>query len=249
MRGWGHKVVLVTSGAVGLGRSEIKNALESTSRVRKTTEFTADLTKNKSICATIGQSTLMEKYKCEFRKYGIVVGQTLLAGRQDYKKELTRSTLAASIESGILQVINANDAVYDEQLKIGDNDTLSAEVARIIGADKLILVTDEAGFFKNYADKDRREFVNTVGSGEIGALYSHVDMGAGAKGGTGKMKTKLDAARIATKCADVYIVSNKEIGNLTDLVNGKGVRATHFLRTKKKALLSFLTKTKQAERT
>ena len=230
MKGAKHQVVLVTSGACGLGKSELIEGGE--------TELACD----KAICATVGQSSLMELYKREFRKHRIVVGQTLLAGKQDYKKEMTGSTLNKSLESGLLQIVNANDAVYDEQMRIGDNDTLSAEVARIVKADKLVMVTDTDGFYKDFKNEKLRTLVTNAEAGEINGLYRHVDMDSGSKGGTGKMKTKLDAAKIATKSGvDTYIVSNCEMNNLSRLVEGdKSVVATYFEKAKKGSLQQFV---------
>lgn len=217
----GHTVTLVTSGACGLGRSELLKSEDEQTRM---------LANDKQQCAIVGQPSLMALYKQEFIKHNIIAGQTLLAGRQDFGREITHSALHKSMDNGLLQIINANDAVYDEQMRIGDNDTLSAEVAKLLEADRLLLVTDEVGFFENYKDEKLRKLVTNANARQINNLYKHVEMDSGSKGGTGKMKTKLDAAKTATRSGcDVDIVSNSEIDNLLRIIEGDcSVQTTHF---------------------
>jgi glutamate 5-kinase len=232
----GHSVALVTSGAVGLGGREIQ----------KRSAFEFDLVWNKSVCASVGQSLLMERYNREFRKHGILTGQTLLAGKADYKRDATARSLYDSMKNGIVQVINANDTVFDEQIRIGDNDTLSAEVAKIVRADKLIMVTDMDGLYKNHGAVDE-ELVGKVSARGIDALYKHAggsiksSTGLWRAKGTGGMRTKLDAAKIATGAGvDTYIMSNQSLGDIARVVNGdETVRCTHFEVQKKCGIIQF----------
>ena len=180
-------VVLVSSGAVGAGMC----ALKRTTRPRTLPE--------KQACASVGQGALMALYADIFANYGISVGQVLLT-RDDFKHRSrynnARNTFEALLALGVLPIVNENDTVATDEIKVGDNDTLAALVASLIGADGLLLLSDVDGLFdKNPALPDA-QLIETVPvlSPDIAALASGE---TGSANGTGGMRTKIAAAQIA----------------------------------------------------
>ena len=195
--GDGHQVALVSSGAIVAGRQAL-----SVSRNGKDIPF-------KQVLAAVGQTRLMQMWDELFSKEDLIVAQTLLtradlADRQGYLN--ARNTLLALLERQVVPIINENDVVATEEIKIGDNDNLSALVANLIDADLLILLTDQAGL---YTADPRRHATATlihevpVISDDIVALAA----GAGTARGTGGMATKLQAARLATESGITVLVA------------------------------------------
>ena len=200
----GHQVALVSSGAIVAGRQAL-----SVSRNGKDIPF-------KQVLAAVGQTKLMQMWDELFSKEDLIIAQTLLtradlADRQGYLN--ARNTLLALLEQQVVPIINENDVVATEEIKIGDNDNLSALVANLIDADLLILLTDREGL---YTADPRRHATATlipevpVISDEILALAA----GAGTSRGTGGMTTKLQAARLATESGVTVLVA----GGTTDNV-------------------------------
>ena len=134
----GRDVVLVTSGAIATGMARL--ALPE--RPRSMPE--------KQAAAAVGQSTLMRHYEAAFKRHGIGVGQVLLTAQDisDRARYLNaRNTLRALLRFGVLPIVNENDTVAVEEIKVGDNDNLSALVASLIDADLLVLLTDVDGLY------------------------------------------------------------------------------------------------------
>lgn len=201
----GKEIILVTSGAVGLGKNKL--GVESTEAVAM-----------KQACAAIGQSRLMSIYESAFDEYNIVVAQILLT-EDDFsqrKKYLSlRTTLNKLLELGVIPIINQNDTVstieldeiYSEmQVCFSDNDKLSALVASELDADLLVILSDIDGLFdsnpKTNPDAKIIPIVEKV-TQEI------LDYGEGATaGGRGGMKTKLEAARLVTRSGGTVLVAN-----------------------------------------
>ncbi len=155
----------------------------------------------KQVLAAVGQTKLMQMWDELFSKEDLIVAQTLLtrgdlADRQGYLN--ARNTLLALLERQVVPIINENDVVATEEIKIGDNDNLSALVANLIDADLLILLTDQEGLYtadpRRHSTATLIEEVRVI-SDEILALAA----GAGTARGTGGMTTKLQAARLATE--------------------------------------------------
>jgi glutamate 5-kinase len=200
----GHQVALVSSGAIVAGRQAL-----SVSRNGKDIPF-------KQVLAAVGQTKLMQMWDELFSKEDLIVAQTLLtradlADRQGYLN--ARNTLLALLERQVVPIINENDVVATEEIKIGDNDNLSALVANLIDADLLILLTDQEGLYT--ADPRRHSTATLIRevpiiSDEILALAA----GAGTSRGTGGMMTKLQAARLATESGVTVLVA----GGTTDNV-------------------------------
>jgi glutamate 5-kinase len=210
----GHQVALVSSGAIVAGREALH-----ISRNGKDIPF-------KQVLAAVGQAKLMQKWDELFTREDVIIAQTLLtrtdlAERQGYLN--ARNTLLALLERDVVPIVNENDVVATEEIKIGDNDNLSALVANLIDADLLILLTDQAGL---YTADPRRSSTATlitevpVISDDILALAA----GAGTVRGTGGMLTKVQAARLATESGVTVLVAGGTTENvLVRAANGEQV--------------------------
>lgn len=216
VRRTGKELVLVTSGAMGIGMGKL-----GLSQRPKDTP-------TRQAAAAVGQCVLMTMYDRIFWEYGQLVAQLLLT-RHDTENNESRANLHNSferlLELGVLPIVNENDSVAVEELegKFGDNDSLSAIVARLIGADLLILMTDTDGLF----DANPREtpdarvipFVPYV-TDEILALAD----GEGSARGTGGMSTKLRAVQLASNAGIPAVIMNGSAPErLYELLAGKAV--------------------------
>lgn len=215
----GHQVAVVSSGAIVAGREALH-----VSRNGKDIPF-------KQVLAAVGQARLMQAWDQLFRTQEVIVAQTLLtradlADRQGYLN--ARNTLLALLDRNVVPIINENDVVAVEEIKIGDNDNLSALVANLIDADLLILLTDQAGLYT--ADPRRNASATLIAevpviSDEVLALAA----GAGTARGTGGMVTKIQAARLATESGITVLVAGGTIdGVLVRAVKGEAI-GTRFL--------------------
>ncbi|KAK3250941.1 hypothetical protein CYMTET_39702 [Cymbomonas tetramitiformis] len=182
----GCRVVMVTSGAVGVGGQVLGLKTRPT-----------DLPKKQALAA-IGQQALMRYYNDFLSALGLSCAQVLLtldnlANRSQYLN--ARNTFQALFEYGTIPIVNENDTVAVQELRIGDNDTLSAQVASLVGADWLFLLTDVAGLYTANPQSDPEAKLIPVVD-DLAQL--NVNVGdAGSSWGTGGMHTKLTAARIA----------------------------------------------------
>ncbi len=206
----GHEVALVSSGAIVAGRQALAVA-----RNGRDIPF-------KQVLAAVGQTRLMQMWDELFSSEDLLVAQTLLtrtdlADRQGYLN--SRNTLLALLERGVVPIINENDVVATEEIKIGDNDNLSALVANLIDADLLILLTDQAGLYT----ADPRQNASATLIPEVRVISDDVmalAAGAGTARGTGGMMTKLQAARLATESGVTVLVAGGPTENVL-------VRAAH----------------------
>lgn len=195
----GHEVVLVSSGAVGIGVSKL-----GLSEKPKTT-------KALQAAAAVGQGELMFLYDKFFSEYSIVVSQLLFTSdtikHEDSRKHLL-DTFNQLIDFGSIPIVNENDSVSVEELLNGDNDCLSADVAVLINADLLILLTDINGLYdSNPSDNKDAKLISVVEA--ITPEIEAVAGGAGKKG-TGGFATKVKAAKISTKAGIPVVVMNGE---------------------------------------
>lgn len=201
----GHEVILVTSGAVAAGRERI--GLQRRSR---------DIAQ-KQMLAAIGQSYIMHLYQQMFEMYDVPVGQTLLtkADISDRNRYLNaRNTLLTCFMHGVLPIINENDAVAVDEIKVGDNDNLSALVANLVDADLLVIATDIDGLYtadpRSNPDATLITEVNEI----TPAIYALAG-GTGSSRGTGGMITKIQAADLATKSGVEVVIAP---GALADVI-------------------------------
>ena len=197
----GKDVVLVSSGAIGVGAA----ALGMNGKP-------AELEK-KQACAAVGQARLMMIYQKLFSEYNQMAAQILMTKNtmvDNLNRKNAKNTFEELLKMGTIPIVNENDSVSTYEIQFGDNDTLSAVVAALIGADLLILLSDIDGLFTDDPNKNpNAEFIDVVEN-----LDSHFrDMGqaaTGSKVGTGGMATKLTAAEIATAAGTDMVIANGE---------------------------------------
>lgn len=218
----GHEVILVSSGAIGMGVGK----LSLPARPKDTT--------TKQACAAVGQCELMYTYDRLFTQYNHTVAQILLTGEDvehPSRRENFENTLERLLQLGALPVINENDTVATAEIKVGDNDTLGAIVARCARADLLVLLSDIDGLY----DSDPHENPDAKIIPMVGTVDEHIYALAGGKGsalGTGGMVTKLNAAVIAAEAGCEMVIANGSKPELLyDIADGKPV-GTRFLRKK-----------------
>ncbi|NGZ74295.1 glutamate 5-kinase [Saccharibacillus alkalitolerans] len=214
----GYQPLLVTSGAVAAGF----RAIGYSERPKKLHE--------KQASAAVGQALLMRAYQEELAKYGHVAAQILLTRTDFHSRKRIGSavmTIEELLERGILPIFNENDTVSVDELKFGDNDTLSALVANLVKADRLVILTDTDGLYSADPRHDPDAFkYETVD--EIDDDIYRMAGGAGTGVGTGGMRSKLDAARIATRGGvPVFVGRADESGDLAAAAEGAG-KGTHF---------------------
>ena len=213
----GREVVLVSSGAIGVGVGK----LGLKERPRETRE--------KQAVAAVGQCELMFIYDKLFGEYNHTVAQVLLTRNvmeNDHTKQNVVNTIHTLLELGIIPVVNENDTVATEELvgaNYGDNDTLSAIVAELVEADLLVLLTDIDGLYdadpRTHVEARRIPVVDIIDD-EVRALAG----GAGSKRGTGGMVTKLNAAAIAMAAGiPAVIMHGARPERLYDLLEGRPV--------------------------
>lgn len=189
-------IVIVTSGAIVSGSERLK--------FNKKPRSIPD----KQAAAAVGQSLLMMEYAKAFNEHGIIVAQILLTKDEVSDRERylnTRNTLAKLLDMGVIPIVNENDTVSVEEIKIGDNDTLSALVASLIGADVLMMLTDVDGFMMPDEDNEL-QVVH-----EIKEITQEVKDAAGhpsSQMGVGGMITKLQAAEICSDAGVVTAIAN-----------------------------------------
>lgn len=214
LRNQGKDVILVSSGAIGVGAK----ALGLFERP-KTTSM-------KQACAAVGQGQLMMVYQKLFSEYHQGSAQVLLTFDVITSEERRRNsvnTFNELLQLGIIPVVNENDTVATEEIEFGDNDTLSAIVAALVKADCLILMSDIDGLYTDdpHYNKDA-VLISEVD--EITDELRAMGKGVSTNLGTGGMATKITAATIATAVgADMVILNGENIGILSDLFQGKDV--------------------------
>lgn len=208
----GHQMILVSSGAIGVGVGKLSLPARPTDMP------------SKQACAAVGQCELMYTYDRLFMTYNHTTAQILITGadlEHASRRQNFQNTLARLLELGALPIINENDTVVtDEITSIGDNDTLAAIVACCIHADLLVLLSDIDGLYTSnphaHADARLIPLVDEI-TPEILALAD----GAGSALGTGGMRTKLHAAQMVTaEGADMVIANGAHPELLYDIAEG-----------------------------
>ncbi len=216
--GDGHQVALVSSGAIVAGRRALAGDTPETGHARDI-PF-------KQVLAAVGQARLMQCWDRLFAAEGLTVAQTLLtradlADRQGYLN--ARNTLLALLDRRVVPIVNENDVVATEEIKIGDNDNLSALVANLIDADLLVLLTDQAGLYT----ADPRSNARATLIAEVPAITDEIvalASGAGTSRGIGGMATKVQAARLATESGvDVLVAGGATEDVLLHALDGKAL--------------------------
>ncbi len=219
----GHEVILVSSGAIamGVGKLSLK-------------EKPKDIPTKQAVAA-VGQCELMYFYDKLFDEYHHTVAQILLTNddflHEDRHQNFT-NTMTRLLELGVLPIINENDTISTSEISVGDNDTLSALVAKSVGADLLVLLSDIDGLYTADPRQDKNAKLVSV----VEKITSEIESSAGGIGsslGTGGMKTKICAGKICIGAGcDMVIMNGREPMKLFDLLSGKNV-GTRFLAEKK----------------
>ncbi|MFM2308899.1 MAG: hypothetical protein RLY87_1020 [Chloroflexota bacterium] len=208
LRTQGHEVILVTSGAVAAGRE----CLSMQTRSRDVSE--------KQMLAAVGQSFIMHLYQQMFALYSVPVGQTLLtkADISDRHRYLNaRNTLLTCFAHGVLPIINENDAVAVDEIKVGDNDNLSALVANLVDAHLLLILTDIDGLYTADPRSDATATLIPSVDHITPAIYALAG-GTGSVRGTGGMITKIQAADLATQSGIDVVIAPGALPNVIERV-------------------------------
>jgi glutamate 5-kinase len=212
--GQGRQIAVVSSGAIAVGREKL--------------DF-PELPKSipaKQMLAAIGQPRLMAVYEKIFGIHGQTVAQVLLTREDisDRKRYLNaRATLEALLDQGIVPIINENDTVATEEIRIGDNDNLSALVANLIEADLLILLTDQEGIFTADPIMDSSAvLIEQIDSAEISNSIWKAVKGSHSGLGVGGMLTKLQAAETARRSGTQVVIAKGDLPDvLIRLIDGE----------------------------
>ncbi len=219
----GHQIILVSSGAIGMGVGKL--GLSSRPEDIPT----------KQAAAAVGQCELMDTYDRLFSEYHHIVAQILLTGDDfEHIDRLTnfQNTIQRLLELGVLPIINENDTVATSEIKVGDNDTLSAMVAINTGADLLVLLSDIDGLFTEDPRCNKKATLIT----EVRQLTDEILALAGGSGterGTGGMKTKLQAAKMGMENGvDMAIFNGAYPKSIYDLTEGKPVGTRFYAKEK-----------------
>jgi len=209
LRARGAEVIVVSSGAVGLGMGALGLAKRPAELARK------------QACAAVGQSLLMQTWQHGFAPHGLTVAQVLLT-HEDLRERArhlgVKATLRQLLDYGVIPVINENDTVSAAEIKFGDNDTLSALVASLIEADHLVILSTAPGLIDLKGTKQIVPVVEKI-TPEIEAMAG----GTNRAPAVGGMVSKIAAARIATKAGcGVFIAGGAEPDILEKLFSGRG---------------------------
>lgn len=215
----GHEVILVSSGAIGMGVGKLG--------LRKR----PDDMPGKQAAAAIGQCELMYIYDKMFSEYSHTVAQILLTA-EDVKNEERHqnftNTITRLLEYNVLPIINENDTISVSEIKIGDNDQLSAIVATSVQADLLVILTDMDGLYTSDPRKDpSARLIPEVD--RVDEAILKLGGSSGTSRGTGGMATKLEAAKMATEAGiDTIIVQGSDPEILYAVLDGTSFRGTRF---------------------
>ena len=215
LRNRGMDVCLVSSGAIAVGRQTLGMD-----------ERPKDIS-TKQACAAVGQARLMMIYQRLFAEYNQVAGQVLMTKNtmvNPVSRENAKNTFDELFRLGAIPIVNENDTVSTYEMQFGDNDSLSAIVASLVGADLLILLSDIDGLYTDDPRKNPKAELIPVVEKIDNRIENMAGDTVGSDVGTGGMTTKLTAARIATLSgADMIIANAKDVGVLHQIFEGKPV--------------------------
>lgn len=218
----GHQIILVSSGAIGMGVGKLNLPGKPTDMPTK------------QAAAAVGQCELMYTYDKLFLQYSHTVAQVLLTGEDvdhQERRENFENTMERLLELGALPIINENDTIATAEIKVGDNDTLGAIVACCVSADLLVLLSDIEGLYTADPRKDPEARLIPVVE-EVTPQIQALAGGVGSSLGTGGMATKLRAAKMVTAHGcDMVITNGEHPERLYDIAEGKAV-GTRFLAAK-----------------
>lgn len=210
----GKEVILVSSGAIAVGRKAI-------GMKERPTELAV-----KQACASIGQARLMMIYQKLFMEYNQTASQILMTKNtlvNEGNRENARNTFEMLLSMGAIPIVNENDTVSTYEIQFGDNDTLSAIVSALVQADLLILLSDIDGLFTDDPNRNQdARFIEYVD--RVDERFQRMAKGSASDVGTGGMSTKLGAARLATSAgADMIIANGADMGIIHRIMDGERI--------------------------
>ena len=210
----GKEVILVSSGAIAVGRKAI-------GMKERPTELAV-----KQACASIGQARLMMIYQKLFMEYNQTASQILMTKNtlvNEGNRENARNTFEMLLSMGAIPIVNENDTVSTYEIHFGDNDTLSAIVSALVQADLLILLSDIDGLFTDDPNRNPdARFIEYVD--RVDERFQRMAKGSASDVGTGGMSTKLGAARLATSAgADMIIANGADMGIIHRIMDGERI--------------------------
>ncbi|MGN6710901.1 glutamate 5-kinase [Anaerocolumna jejuensis] len=212
LRNEGKDVILVSSGAIAVGKETLGLQNRPTEKVEK------------QACAAVGQARLMMVYQKLFAEYNQVPAQILMTKYtmiNDISRENAQNTFQELFRMGVIPIVNENDTVTTDEIEFGDNDTLSAIVTALVNADLLILLSDIDGLYTD----DPRQNEEAVFIDFVERIDDRLDSMAKDSStlvGTGGMATKISAAKIATGSgADMIIANGEEINIINAIMAGE----------------------------
>jgi glutamate 5-kinase len=207
LREMGYAVVIVSSGAVACGRTELR------------LDHDLDSVEQRQLYSAVGQVRLMDLYYRLFRDYGLSVGQVLTTRRNfetERERENQRACMEVMLEHGVVPIVNENDTVSVTELMFTDNDELSGLIARMIGAQTLVLLSNIAGIYDRRPDEPGARVIRTVRCTEDLSACISEEKSAFGRGG---MFSKYNTARsVASEGIRVLIADGKRENILTDLL-------------------------------
>lgn len=214
LRNQGKEIVLVSSGAIAVGRGALGLKERPTERSVK------------QACAAVGQSRLMMVYQKIFSEYNQHTAQILMTKitiANDISRHNAQNTFRELLEMGVIPIVNENDTVATDEFDLGDNDYLSAIVSAIVKADLLVLLSDIDGLYTDDPNRNpEARLLHTVNR----ITDEMVDMAKGPASdvGTGGMSSKIGAAGIANDAgADMAIINGGDIDNVNRLLSGEEI--------------------------
>ena len=208
----GKEIIFVSSGAIAAGMNKLGIKIKPQT-----------IPENQALAA-VGQGVLMHIYEKFFAEYGQTIGQILLTKENagdEHARENSRNSFQAILAMGAIPVVNENDAVGVDEIRIGDNDNLSAIVAAMLDAEVLIILSDIDGLYDKNPNVDKSaRLIDEVT--EINSEIERIAGGAGTKLGIGGMFTKIQAAKIATAHGVMMLIINGATsGNLRRALSGE----------------------------
>lgn len=220
----GIEVVLISSGAVAAGRSEVSPS-------KKTNIVAA-----KQIWAAIGQVKLMSSYQFLFGKYGIQAGQ-LLATKESFRDRRhylnMKNCISAMLENRVLPIVNENDTVSINELMFTDNDELSGLISSMMDCKSLIILTNVDGIFNGIPDKEETKLIERIDK-ESEALDKYISSVKSGFGRGGMFTKYMIARKISSQGIDVFIANGTRDSIISDIARRKVVPCTHFVASCKK---------------
>ena len=220
----GRQVVIISSGAIGMGAGQlyipgpVSKSTTGRTDARRLVSNGVKNTKMRQACAAIGQPLLMAEYRKSFARYGITVAQVLLTAevlnnRRTYLN--LRNSIETLLKLSVVPILNENDSVSTDEIgsAFGDNDRLSALVASKIDADLLIMLSDIDALY----DKEPQKFTDARPIHAVFEITGDIIRNAGGRGsthGTGGMKTKIEAAKIASNAGYRIVLADGRVKNI-----------------------------------